>query len=100
MILNGFSILYPPPRREARVKYLEALRKIRTRSHSPKGNIPMVTGTICLLISWLFEQKKNDLLPIHFKLNANFKSVVKLLNQIEDGMCKVELFGAIRNFTA
>ena len=100
MILNGFSILYPPPRREARRKYLEALRKIRTRSHSPKGNIPMVTGTICLLISWLFEQKKNDLLPIHFKLNAYFNSVVKLLNQIEDGMCKVELFGAIRNFTA
>ena len=48
----------------------------------------------------MFEQKKNDLLPIHFKLNANLTSVAKLLTQIEDGMCKVELFGVIRNFTA
>ena len=100
LILNGFSILYPSPRRKASRKYLEALRKICPRSHSPKWNIPMVTGTICLLISWPFEQMKNDLLPIHFKLNSNFNSVVKLLNQMEDGMCKVELFGAIRNFTA
>ena len=83
LILNGFSILYPPPGREASRKYLEALRKICPRSHIPKGNIPMVKGTICLLISlfkWLFEQKKSDLLlTIHFKLNANFTSVVKLL---------------------
>ena len=48
----------------------------------------------------MFEQKKNDLLPIHFKLNANLTSVAKLWTQIEDGMCKVELFGVIRNFTA
>ena len=115
LILNGFSILYPPPRREAKrkyleaqerfaqghthspkvnipmqwlqvharwmrvpdiilgcfdfkcllhligreasKKYLEALRKIRPRSHSPQGNILMVTGTICLLIFLLNRRK-------------------------------------------
>ena len=115
LILNGFSILYPAPRREAKrkyleaqerfaqghthspkvnipmqwlqvharwmrvpdiilgcfdfkcllhligreasKKYLEALRKIRPRSHSPQGNILMVTGTICLLIFLLNRRK-------------------------------------------